>query len=231
MTQIQCNTCGQRLNYNGEIPTNRPFSFRCPKCGQTNTIAAAETRTESPSDNKQPSNSSGQPKLPPPIPAAVPAAPTARRLSPRQRRLLSDERETLEFFQNFPLINIVERNGDPAESYVVEYLVRGIEKIVKNTPVYRDRHLVRINLDGTYPRTAPLCQMITPIFHPNIEPAVICIGDHWTAQERLCHLIVRIGEIITYQSYNIHSPLDGLAAQWADLNPQYLPTDSRFLMP
>jgi ubiquitin-protein ligase len=73
--------------------------------------------------------------------------------------------------------------------------------------------------------------MLTPIFHPNIEPAVICIGDHWTAGERLCDLVVRIGEMITYQSYNIKSPLDGEAAMWADLNNALLPVDKTDLMP
>jgi hypothetical protein len=60
--------------------------------------------------------------------------------------------------------------------------------------------------------------MLTPCFHPNIEPATICVGDHWTAGERLVDLVVRIGEMITYQAYNIKSPLDGEAAMWADLH-------------
>jgi ubiquitin-protein ligase len=73
--------------------------------------------------------------------------------------------------------------------------------------------------------------MLTPIFHPNIEPAMICVGDHWTAAERLVDLVIRIGEMIAYQEYNIKSPLDGEAAMWADKNPQYLPIDNRDLRP
>jgi ubiquitin-protein ligase len=73
--------------------------------------------------------------------------------------------------------------------------------------------------------------MLTPVFHPNIEPAVICIGDYWSAGEKLCDLMVRIGELITYQSYNIKSPLDGEAAMWADLHMNMLPIDNCDLMP
>jgi hypothetical protein len=58
---------------------------------------------------------------------------------------------------------------------------------------------------------------------------VICIGDHWTAQESLLDLIIRVGEIITYQLYNVKSPLDGETAMWADLNKNIFPVDNRDL--
>ena len=34
--------------------------------------------------------------------------------------------------------------------------------------------------------------MITPSFHPNIDPQKICIGDHWSAGQRLSDLIARL---------------------------------------
>ncbi len=73
--------------------------------------------------------------------------------------------------------------------------------------------------------------MLTPIFHPNIDAAVICVGDHWTAGERLVDLVVRIGEMIAFQAYNIKSPLNGEAAMWADLHAGELPIDSRIIRP
>ena len=74
-------------------------------------------------------------------------------------------------------------------------------------------------------------RMLTPIFHPNFDPVVICVGDHWTAGERLVDLIVRIGEMIAFQAYNIKSPLDGEAAMWLNQNSWSLPTDKRNLRP
>lgn len=153
------------------------------------------------------------------------------KLSPRQRRLTNDYCQMTEKFSTFPLIHLVRVSGNPPEAYVVSYHINGIERINGDRVVYRDYHEVEIKLPGTYPRTPPVCRMLTPIFHPNIEPAIICIGDHWTAAERLCDLVVRIGEMIAYQAYNIKSPLDGEAAMWADLHQDMLPTDNRDLLP
>ncbi len=163
---------------------------------------------------------------------SVPPQPfQQQKLSPRQRRLASDFRMMQEHFSSFPLIHLEQALGNPPERYVVSYHVRGIECLRGNQIVYRDYHEVEIKLPGTYPRTPPTCRMLTPIFHPNIEPAIICIGDHWTAAERLCDLVVRIGEMIAYQAHNIKSPLDGEAAMWTDLHSDMLPIDSRDLTP
>ncbi len=164
--------------------------------------------------------------------AQAPAVPMPTgRLSPRQRRLVSDFRMMRERFTSFPLIHLEHVQGNPPEMYVVSYRIRGIERLRGDQVVYRDYHEVEIKLPGTYPRTPPTCRMLTPVFHPNIEPAIICIGDHWTASERLCDLVVRIGEMIAYQSHNIKSPLDGEAAMWTDLHGDMLPIDSRDLTP
>ena len=165
------------------------------------------------------------PSSPSPMPSSE------RKLSPRQRRLFSDHKMMIKCFSSFPYINLEQAIGNPPEKYIVNYFVRGIERLEGDRIIYRNNHRVEIVLPGTYPRTPPTCRMLTPIFHPNIEPAVICIGDHWTAGERLCDLVVRIGEIITYQSYNIKSPLDGEAAMWADLHQDFLPIDKTDLMP
>ncbi len=163
-------------------------------------------------------------------PQAIPPSQPPK-LSPRQRRLASDLRQMQERFTRFPLIHLERMQGNPPETYVVSYRIRGIERLNGEQIIYRDYHEVEIRLPGTYPRTPPTCRMLTPIFHPNIEPAIICIGDHWTASERLCDLVVRIGEMIAYQAHNIKSPLDGEAAMWADLHGDMLPIDNRDLTP
>jgi len=67
--------------------------------------------------------------------------------------------------------------------------------------------------------------MLSPVFHPNIDPQKICIGDHWNAGQSLVQLIVRIGEMITYQSYNVKSPLNGEAAAWVQSHQDQLPLE------
>ena len=149
----------------------------------------------------------------------------------RTRRLRSDALQMARSFADFPAIRVRPTAGDPPEAYEVEYIVRGLERGRGSDPVVRERHLVEIQLTGDYPRLAPKCKMLTPVFHPNIDPATICVGDHWTAGERLVDLVARIGEMIAYQAYNIKSPLDGEAAMWADLNADRLPVDPRPLRP
>jgi hypothetical protein len=82
-----------------------------------------------------------------------------------------------------------------------------------------------------YPRMPPQCRMLTPIFHPNIAPHAICIGDHWSPGEPLWSIVARIGELIAYQSYNTKSPLNGEAARWVDENLDQVPLDPVSMMP
>lgn len=158
--------------------------------------------------------------------------PTGPRLPPRVRRLKADAEQMRLAFADFPLIQIRSMIGDPPDAYVIEYYIKGLERIAgRIDPIERNYHLAEIKLISEYPRLGPQCKMLTPCFHPNIEPATICVGDHWTAGERLVDLVVRIGEMITFQAYNIKSPLDAEAAMWTDLHMRELPVDERNLRP
>ena len=163
------------------------------------------------------------------ISAAIPSAPP--KIPVRIRRLQADAQQMQTVFQSSPFIRVVSASGHPPDTYSVEYHIRGLSRGHGGHPVTCDQHLVEIQLTREYPRQSPKCRMVTPIFHPNIEPAVICVGDHWTAAERLTDLVIRIGEMIAYQAYNIKSPLDGEAAMWADLNRSRFPIDKRDLRP
>lgn len=149
----------------------------------------------------------------------------------RVRRLRADAQLMTQTFDGSGPIRLKEAIGDPAETYRLEYHVRGLERGKSDKPILRDSHLVEIQLTSDYPRLSPRCRMLTPIFHPNIDTSTICVGDYWTAGERLVDLVVRIGEMISYQAYNIKSPLDGEAAMWADLHADQIPIDSRVLRP
>jgi ubiquitin-protein ligase len=157
--------------------------------------------------------------------------PLERKLSPRQRRLQADYENVSKGLAKSRYIRISRIEGNPPDMYFIDYNVRGIEAVHGEQIVYRNQHSLKIQLTAGYPREQPKCQLFTPIFHPNFEPAVVCIGDHWTAQERLIDLIIRIGEMIAYQSYNVKSPLDGEAAMWADLHQYLFPIDKSDLMP
>jgi ubiquitin-protein ligase len=144
---------------------------------------------------------------------------------------MADAEQMAAAFKSFPLVRIRGASGNPPEIYQVEYHIRGLARGPGGVPTVRDYHVAEIQLTRDYPRQAPKCKMLTPVFHPNIEPAAICVADHWTAGERLVDLVIRIGEMIAFQAYNVKSPLDGEAAQWTDLNRVYFPVDPRDLRP
>ncbi|MCZ7648019.1 MAG: hypothetical protein M5U26_22630 [Planctomycetota bacterium] len=147
-------------------------------------------------------------------------------MSVRLRRLKADFEKLNSFFTAESRIRIKKTLGSPPEKYQFEYLVTGMEKRLDGKLQVRNNFLIEITLTGSYPRMAPQCRMLTPVFHPNIAPHAICIGDHWAAGESLANLVVRIAEMLSYQSYNVKSPLNGEAAQWAEQNREKLPLDT-----
>jgi ubiquitin-protein ligase len=152
-------------------------------------------------------------------------------MSPRVRRLIQDQERLQRRFGNSPLVQIAGTAGMPPEIYRFSYNVRGLYVDPSGEILPRTEHLLEINLSLGYPRRAPQCRMLTPIFHPNFDAASVCIGDFWAPSEALDDLIVRVGRMIAYQEYNTKSPLNGLAARWAAENPHFLPIDSREISP
>jgi len=144
-------------------------------------------------------------------------------LQSRIRRLKADYDRILGTFTNHPFIRLVEVQGEPPEKYTFEFQVTGLVPMEDGIPTPGTAHRAEVFLPQDYPRRPPFCRMISPVFHPNIDPTKICIGDHWSAGESLAALVIRIGEMICYQSYNVKSPLNAEAAAWADQNLEKLP--------
>lgn len=142
----------------------------------------------------------------------------------RLRRLQADFHKLQDFVRRHPRVQLLQIEGNPPERYQLQYQIRSLvqkdDQLLEAT-----NHLVEIVLPRNYPRTPPQCRMLTPIFHPNIAPHAICIGDHWSAGESLYAIVARIGELIAYQSYNTKSPLNGEAARWTSENIDRLPLD------
>jgi ubiquitin-protein ligase len=142
----------------------------------------------------------------------------------RLRRLQADFEKLSDYVRRHPRLQLVRAEGDPPERYQIEYRVRSLRRVDDDLKTVKS-HLVEILLPGSYPRLPPQCRMLTPIFHPNIAPHAICIGDHWSAGEPLWGIVARIGEMIAYQSYNTKSPLNGEAARWVAEHEDRLPLD------
>ena len=151
--------------------------------------------------------------------------------SPRTRRLTIDYERLSKRFADWPVIQMSGSAGLPPEVYQFRYSLKGLFVDGAGDILERDSHVLEVNLSLEYPRRAPQCRMLTPVFHPNFDDASVCIGDFWAASEGLDDLIIRIGRMIAYQEYNTRSPLNGLAAKWAAEHSNQLPIDSRAVAP
>src|ERR1035438_4305724 len=151
--------------------------------------------------------------------------------SPRTRRLMVDAESIRKRLAGWQLIEISGTAGIPPEIYQFTYRVKGLYVDPTGNILERNSHLLEVNLSLGYPRRAPQCRMLTPVFHPNFDDSTVCIGDFWAASEGLDDLVIRIGRMIAYQEYNTKSPLNGLAAKWAAQNAQLLPIDPRGIAP
>lgn len=147
----------------------------------------------------------------------------------RLRRLEADYQKVRDYVRRHPRVQLVQTDGTPPERYQLQYQLKSLRQ-KDDRLVVVDAHIVEIALPRNYPRVPPQCRMLTPIFHPNIAPHAICIGDHWSAGEPLASIIARIGELIAYQSYNTKSPLNGEAARWVSENLDQLPLDPVSMM-
>jgi predicted Zn finger-like uncharacterized protein len=148
----------------------------------------------------------------------------------RLRRLQADYEKMREYVNRHPRLQLIQADGSPPERYQFEYRIRGLRQTADELSVVKS-YMVEVSLPLSYPRMPPQCRMLTPVFHPNIAPHAICIGDHWSPGEPLWSIVARIGEMIAYQSYNTKSPLNGEAARWVDQHLEELPLDPVSMMP
>ncbi|QEH34197.1 Ubiquitin-conjugating enzyme [Aquisphaera giovannonii] len=148
----------------------------------------------------------------------------------RLRRLQADFEKVSDYVRRHPRLQLIQTDGTPPERYQVEFQVKGLRQKGDELAVVAS-HMVEVLLPLSYPRMPPQCRMLTPVFHPNIAPHAICIGDHWSPGEPLWSILARIGEMIAYQSYNTRSPLNGEAAKWVEQHKDDLPLDPISLMP
>ena len=135
-------------------------------------------------------------------------------LNPKLRRLDNDFKK-LQALEG-PLFKIEETRGNPPNEYVLAFKVTGLMKDGFGNLVKTNLHKVRMILDGEYPRFKPKLEWLTPIFHPNFfKGGGVCIGDDWSPQYHIDEYVLMLGEMVQYKVYNVDSPANPEAAEWA----------------
>jgi len=152
--------------------------------------------------------------------------------SPRVRRLRSDLR-VLEALKAESTILDFESTGNPPDAYLVRFRGKGLApSIMAGPPQIQDLHEVSIRLGASYPRVMPEMHWRSPIFHPNISGAgMVCLGgygNYWVPSLNLDELCEMLWDMIRYANYDVTSPYNRDAADWAAGQRQHrFPLDPR----
>ena len=222
MIEFRCEACGKTFVVPDQYAGRRA---KCKACGGDVQVPGGVTTAVAAA---VPSANAVEPATVSTTPVAGSSDLAAAKVPLRTRRLTAEaEQMRLAFGGGDGPIRLLSAEGNPPERYRIAYRLRGLDRPGRSgdEPPTRHDHTIEIECTAEYPRISPRCRILTPIFHPNFDLATICVGDHWTAGERLVDLVVRIGEMIAYQAYNVKSPLNGEAAMWADMNRDRLPVD------
>ncbi len=142
--------------------------------------------------------------------------------SPRLRRLESDYELLRSRFDGHPNILVEALGTVPPENYRVTYQVPSLRLDQSNVPTVVNTTVVDFELPMGYPREKPLAVSHGTVFHPNFGEYV-CIADFWSPAQSLADIVIEVGEMLQWQKYNIQSPLNAIAADWAVKHAHELP--------
>lgn len=143
-------------------------------------------------------------------------------VNPRLRRLENDYREIRSRFDGDPNLTITPVGAMPPERYQVIYRVPSLRLGEDNEIARTAQTVVMITLPSGYPREKPHATALDSVFHPNFG-SYVCIADFWSPGQSLGDIIVNIGDMLQFRKYNIRSPLNAVAAEWANNNAHSLP--------
>lgn len=143
-------------------------------------------------------------------------------MNPRLRRLESDYRELRSRFDGDPAITITPVGAMPPERYQIIYRVPALRLREDGELERLDLTVITLTLPASYPRDKPHAVALESVFHPNFG-SYICIADFWAPGQSLGDIVVSIGEMLQFKKYNIRSPLNAIAAEWASTNAESLP--------
>src|SRR5258708_16471346 len=113
-------------------------------------------------------------------------------LSSRIRRLNLDHDKMVQKVAGWPLIQITGTAGMPPEVYRLAYYIKGLFVAANGEIQERQQHYLEVNLSLGYPRRAPQCRMLTPVFHPNFDDSTVFIWYFCPASEGPHDLILPI---------------------------------------
>ncbi len=131
-------------------------------------------------------------------------------------------RQVRELFDSHPVISVRPIKGAPPDQYKITYRITGMCKNGEGEVVESAEHTVELAIPFGFPHFPPSCKPKSDTFHPDFDPAAICLGDFWEQERHLSDLIVHIGQMINGEIYSTTNAFNEDAAEW------YLDNSDRF---
>ena len=126
-------------------------------------------------------------------------------------------------------ISLVSISGNPPDSCTVEYRIRSLAPAAElggnAGTVTRFTHIAQFFLLPGFPRDAPRCRFLTPVFHPNIAGNFTNLCEDWHPDDSLPELIKRIGRALAFEEYDLARVINKEAAAWVQAHLTELPLD------
>ncbi len=119
-----------------------------------------------------------------------------------------------EHFASHPVISLRPTKGQPPDHYEITYTITGMTKADGGKIVESIDHVVELAIPFGFPHFPPSCKPKSDIFHPDFDPAAICLGDFWEQEQSLPDLITHIGQMINGEIYSTNNAFNEEAAEW-----------------
>ncbi len=128
-----------------------------------------------------------------------------------------------ESFYSNPVISVRPIKGDPPDQYKITYSITGMSKDGEGKIVESTEHTVEISIPFGFPHFPPSCKPKSETFHPDFDPAAICLGDFWEQDRLLSDLVIHIGQMINGEIYSTTNAFNEDAADWYLENSNIFP--------
>ncbi|MCI0605808.1 hypothetical protein L0156_22710 [bacterium] len=144
----------------------------------------------------------------------------------KEIRMKNDYEEMLRLKSESSIIDF-QTSGNPPSRYHLVFHCAGMRLDESTKPVFIQEHRCQIVLGAQYPSQPPDVTWLTPIFHPNIKLQAVCHSGQWAPSWSLAEFVSELADMARYTKFNLQSPLDTKAAEWAKRNVNLFPLDSR----
>ncbi len=132
-------------------------------------------------------------------------------------------KELIAHFISHPAISVNPTQGDPPEEYDISYQIAGMVQTEEGEVHETFGHTISLTIPFGYPHFPPSCKPNSNIFHPDFDPAAICITNFWEQEQSLPDLIINIGRMINCEIYSTSNFFNEDAGEWYQKNSDRFP--------